>query len=119
MPADNSGNGGGFVFDCRALPNPGREKAYKNLSGKDPEVIHYLRENDEVLRFLESAGKLADQTVKKYLERGFTSLAVCFGCTGGQHRSVFCAEQLAKKLRHIQDIHVVVQHFEEDQWGII
>ena len=119
MPADNSGNGGGFVFDCRALPNPGREKAYKNLSGKDPEVIHYLRENDEVLRFLESAGKLADQTVKKYLERGFTSLAVCFGCTGGQHRSVFCAEQLAKKLRHIQDIHVVVQHFEEDQWGEI
>lgn len=117
IPADNSGNGGGFVFDCRSLPNPGREEAYKNLSGKDPEVIEYLQNSEEVLRFLESAGKLTDQTVKTYLRRGFTSLAVCFGCTGGQHRSVFCAEQLAKKLSHIRDIHVVVQHFEEDNWA--
>ncbi len=116
IPADNSGNGGGFVFDCRALPNPGRKEAYKNLTGKDKEVVEYLQNEEEVLQFLESTGKLTDQTVKKYLERGFTSLAVCFGCTGGQHRSVFCAEQLAKKLSHIKDIHVVVQHFEEDNW---
>ncbi len=117
IPADNSGNGGGFVFDCRALPNPGREKAYKHLTGRDPEVIQYLQNDEEVIRFLESAGKMTDQAVKKYLQRGFTSLAVCFGCTGGQHRSVFCAERLAKKLRHIKDIHVVVQHFEEDNWN--
>ncbi len=116
IPEDNSGNGGGFVFDCRALPNPGREEAYQELTGKDPEVIAYLREQEEVLRFLESSGKLCHQAVQTYLRRGFTSLAVCFGCTGGQHRSVFCAEQLAKKLRHIPDIHVVVQHFEEDNW---
>lgn len=116
IPEDNSGNGGGFVFDCRALPNPGREEAYKGLTGKDHEVITYLREKEEVLSFLESSGKLTHQAVQTYLRRGFTSLAVCFGCTGGQHRSVFCAEQLAKKLRHIRDIHVVVQHFEEDNW---
>ncbi len=116
IPEDNSGNGGGFVFDCRALPNPGREEAYKGLTGKDDEVIAYLREKEEVLSFLESSGKLTHQAVHTYLRRGFTSLAVCFGCTGGQHRSVFCAEQLAKKLRHIPDIQVVVQHFEEDNW---
>ncbi len=116
IPEDNSGNGGGFVFDCRALPNPGREKAYQGLTGKDPEVIRCLQEKEEVLSFLESSGKLTHQAVQTYLRRGFTSLAVCFGCTGGQHRSVFCAEQLARKLRYIPDIHVVVHHFEEDNW---
>ena len=99
IPDDHSGFGGGFVFDCRALPNPGREEQYRAFNGKDRIIIDYLENYPEVHQFLEHAEKLVRQAVDKYLERKFERLSVHFGCTGGQHRSVFCAEKLAARLK--------------------
>lgn len=100
-PADSSGNGGGFVFDCRSLPNPGREEQYRTLTGRDDRVIEYLMASDEVREFLNATGGLVRQTIDNYIRRGFTSLSVGFGCTGGQHRSVFCAETIAAELKKL------------------
>jgi aminoglycoside/choline kinase family phosphotransferase len=99
IPDDLSGNGGGFVFDCRALPNPGREERYWAFNGRDQIIIDYLKDLPEVIRFLDEAEKLVSQSIENYLERSFNSLIVNFGCTGGQHRSVYCAETLTEKLR--------------------
>ena len=99
IPEDNSGNGGGFVFDCRALPNPGREKRYATFTGKDDCVIEYLQQYKEVETFVNHVCALVDMSVENYLERRFTHLTVNFGCTGGQHRSVYFAEQTAAHLR--------------------
>ena len=118
IPADDSGNGGGFVFDCRALPNPGRYEEYKYLSGKDKKVINFLEKETEVDNFLKNSFLLIDQSVEKYLQRGFTSLSVNFGCTGGQHRSVFCAESLSKHLSEkFEKINIVVTHKEKGNWS--
>lgn len=111
IPEDRSGYGGGFVFDCRALPNPGREEQYRAFTGKDPIVIKYFEERGEVKEFLGHAGKLVAQSVDNYLERGFERLTVQFGCTGGQHRSVYCAEKLAAFLREkYPEIRINVDH---------
>lgn len=99
IPVDTSGHGGGFVFDCRALPNPGREELYRAFNGKDQVIIDYLKDDPSVLGFLGDAERLLSRSVEKYLERGFDNLAVNFGCTGGQHRSVYCAETMADILR--------------------
>ena len=99
LPKDESGHGGGFVFDCRALPNPGREERFKSLTGKDAAVIEYLNREESVHQFLAGAMSLVDASVNTYQGRGFKNLMVSFGCTGGQHRSVFMAEQLARHLR--------------------
>ena len=112
MPADELGNGGGFVFDARSLPNPGREERYKPLTGKDAPVIDYLNQHESVHQFLENAQSLVDGSVNSYQRRGFKNLMVSFGCTGGQHRSVYMAEQLANHLRSRDGVDVVVRHIE-------
>jgi aminoglycoside/choline kinase family phosphotransferase len=117
MPADDSGNGGGFVFDARCLPNPGREERFMPLTGKDEPVKDYLNQQESVHRFFAGASTLVDASVAAYQKRGFKSLMVSFGCTGGQHRSVFMAEQLAKHLRVNSGLDVVVRHVELEKMG--
>jgi len=112
LPKDESGNGGGFVFDGRSLPNPGREERFKDLTGKDAPVIDYLNQQESVHQFLASVLSLVDASVSAYQQRGFKNLMVSFGCTGGQHRSVYLAEQLAKRLRAKNGVEVVVRHLE-------
>jgi aminoglycoside/choline kinase family phosphotransferase len=112
MPKDESGHGGGFVFDGRSLPNPGREERFKALTGKDAAVIEYLNQQQSVHQFLASVMSLVDASVSEYQCRGFKSLMVSFGCTGGQHRSVYLAEQVAKRLRGRNGVEVVVHHRE-------
>ena len=112
VPQDDSGHGGGFVFDTRSLPNPGREGRFKELTGKDAPVIEFFNQQESVRRFLASALSLVDASVGEYERRGFKSLMVSFGCTGGQHRSVYLAEQLAQHLRGRNGVEVVVRHLE-------
>ncbi len=111
-PKDESGNGGGFVFDGRSLPNPGREERFKTLTGRDAPVIDYLNQQESVHQFFASVLSLVDASVNEYQRRGFKHLMVSFGCTGGQHRSVYLAEQLAKRLRGRNGVEVVVRHRE-------
>jgi aminoglycoside/choline kinase family phosphotransferase len=112
LPKDEAGNGGGFVFDGRSLPNPGREERFKPLTGRDAPVIEYLNQQESVHQFLASVFSLVDSSVQEYQRRGFKNLMVSFGCTGGQHRSVYLAEQLAKRLRDRNGVEVVVHHRE-------
>ena len=98
VPYDQSGNGGGYVFDCRSIHNPGRYESYKKLTGRDEPVIRFLEDDGEVFGFLEHVYGVVDPHVETYSKRGFTNLMVGFGCTGGQHRSVYCAEHLAHHL---------------------
>lgn len=116
-PKDETGNGGGFVFDGRSLPNPGREERFKTLTGKDAPVIEYLNQQDSVHHFLASVLSLVDASVREYQRRGFKNLMVAFGCTGGQHRSVYLAEQLGKRLREHNGVEVVVRHRELEKAG--
>ena len=110
MPVDDTSHGGGFVFDCRALPNPGREEKYAKLTGKDAAVVEFLDKEPAVGRFLENVYSLADQSVENYKGRNFTDLLIAFGCTGGRHRSVYCAERLAERLRDTQRVRVEIVH---------
>lgn len=113
IPVDTSGNGGGFVFDCRAINNPGRYPEYRDKTGKDKEVIDFFAQHSDIDDFLQDVYKIVDRSVDNYLERGFKNLSVNFGCTGGQHRSVFCAESLAKYLKLKYDVNVVLRHVEQ------
>jgi hypothetical protein len=117
IPADESGNGGGFVFDGRSLPNPGREEQYRQLTGKDEPVIEYLDRQPGVHEFLEHTFSLIDASVSNYRQRGFSHLMVSFGCTGGQHRSVYLAEQLAEHLRGTKGVEVQVRHTQLEKLG--
>ena len=115
IPADESGNGGGYVFDCRSTHNPGKYEEYKSLTGLDQPVIDFLEKDGEILTFLESVYRLVDQHVERFIERGFSHLQVAFGCTGGQHRSVYCAEHLA---RHLKEKYNVTIHLIHRERGI-
>lgn len=118
LPVDNSGNGGGFVFDCRSLNNPGRYDQYKKLTGRDPEVIKFLEDDGGIIEFLEKCAALVDPAVSRYVERGFTHLQVAFGCTGGRHRSLYSADHMAEHLRRTfpaDKVKVVLHHREQPQ----
>lgn len=113
-PEDLSGNGGGFMFDCRALHNPGRYEEYKQKTGLDSDVKKFLEERGEVQGFIKNAEALIFPAIERYAQRGFTSLQVGFGCTGGQHRSVYCAQHLAEEIaRRFEDINVRLVHREQ------
>jgi aminoglycoside/choline kinase family phosphotransferase len=115
-PEDKSDNGGGFVFDCRGILNPGRIEEYKTQSGKDRGVIDFLEQQTRMPAFLNSALDIIDINVADYLKRGFESLMINFGCTGGQHRSVYAAEQTARHLRNKYKVKTVVNHLNKENW---
>jgi aminoglycoside/choline kinase family phosphotransferase len=117
VPTDEKGHGGGYVFDCRGLPNPGRFERYAKLTGKDEAVIAFLEGEPAVREFLGHVVALIDQTVENYQTRNFTDLMVAFGCTGGQHRSVYCAERLAKHLDEKFQVNVEVRHLAQEGGG--
>jgi aminoglycoside/choline kinase family phosphotransferase len=118
LPADESGNGGGFVFDARYLPNPGRLERFRQMTGRDSAVIEYLDQQEGVRSFFSHVQALVDSAVANYRERGFSSLMVSFGCTGGQHRSVYMAEHLAEHLRQAGVVNVVLRHVELEKKGL-
>lgn len=119
LPSDDSGNGGGFIFDCRALPNPGRLPEFKTLTGMDKEVIDYLENHKIIEVFKQHSFSIVDISVKNYLERGFTNLQINFGCTGGQHRSVYFAEQLCKHIKKNYDAKIILYHREQQPKPIV
>ena len=113
-PTEEAGNGGGFIFDCRCMHNPGRYEEYKQLTGLDTPVIDFLEKEGEIQPYLENVKGLVDMAVKKYLRRGFTDLLIGFGCTGGQHRSVYCAEHTAQYIKEVYpQARVVLRHREQ------
>ncbi len=112
LPVDTSGNGGGFIFDCRCLSNPGRYAEFSRSTGRDQDVIEFFRTKDDVKKFIKKTNGIVDMAVNNYLERNFTHLMVSFGCTGGQHRSVYCAENLARHLKEKYSLAVDVSHME-------
>lgn len=114
IPNDATGNGGGFVFDCRAVNNPGKYERYKPFTGLDEPVVKFLEEDGEIIEFLKHVYALVDASVKRYVERGFTNLMVCFGCTGGQHRSVYCAQHLAEHINEQFNVKVELVHREQN-----
>lgn len=114
LPEDTSGNGGGYIFDCRSTHNPGKYDEYKALTGLDQPVIDFLEQDGEILTFLDSVYRLVDHHVERFIERDFTNLQVAFGCTGGQHRSVYCAEHLALHLKDKYDVQIELIHRERN-----
>ncbi|MBQ9144228.1 MAG: phosphotransferase [Paludibacteraceae bacterium] len=119
IPADPSGNGGGFVFDCRAVNNPGKYERYTHFTGMDEPVIQFLEEDGEMQPFLEQAYQLVDFSVKRYMDRGFQNLMVSFGCTGGQHRSVYSAEKMAQHINEKFGVEVQLIHREQNMERVL
>jgi hypothetical protein len=115
LPADESGNGGGFVFDCRGILNPGRLDEFKALTGRDKTVKDFIEQQTKMTEFLNSVFDIVDITVENYIRRGFESLSVCFGCTGGQHRSVYAADALARHLRNKFKVKIELKHLVQDE----
>ncbi len=114
-PPDPSGNGGGFAFDCRFIDNPGRFDEYKKLHGRDKPVMDYLKNQTQMETYLQSVYAIVDKAVETYTERGFDSLMVNFGCTGGQHRSVYAADATAKHLKEKYGIKIELHHIEQEK----
>jgi aminoglycoside/choline kinase family phosphotransferase len=117
IPEDLSGNGGGFVFDCRGIDNPGRHDAFKEIHGRDRPVMEYLERQTRMQDFLNSVFDIVDISVEEYIKRGFTNLAVNFGCTGGQHRSVYAADALARHLRNKYKLKIDLCHVIQEEKG--
>ncbi len=114
IPYDPSGNGGGFVFDCRAIHNPGKYEQYKHVTGKDQPVIDFFANEPEMAEFCQLTQQIVGMSIKKYLKRGFENLSVLFGCTGGQHRSVYSAESMARFIReNYPEVIVNLSHREQ------
>lgn len=114
IPEDPTGNGGGYVFDCRSIHNPGRYEQYKKLTGRDESVARFLEDDGEVTEYLKNLYQVVDPHVSTYIKRGFSSLMLSFGCTGGQHRSVYCAEKMAQHLKEVfPEIIVTLTHREQ------
>ena len=118
IPEDASGNGGGYVFDCRSVHNPGKYERFKQLTGLDAPVIEFLEQDGEILRFLDHVYALVDAHVERFLERGFTHLQVSFGCTGGQHRSAYSAQHLAEHLvaKYPLRVHLIHRERGIERW---
>lgn len=116
IPADETENGGGFVFDMRGILNPGRFDEYKTYCGKDKPVVDFLEQRTKMEDFMNSVFDLVDISVEDYIKRGFKSLMISFGCTGGQHRSVYAAEQTARHLRNKYHVKVELHHTNEANW---
>lgn len=114
VPNDDSGNGGGFVFDCRAVNNPGKYERYASLTGLDKPVIEFLENDGEILRFLDLSYEMVDASVKRYIDRRFTNLMISFGCTGGQHRSVYSAQKMAEHISDKFGVEVQLIHREQN-----
>lgn len=110
IPTDPSGNGGGYVFDCRAINNPGKYDRFKKYTGLDQPVVKFLEDDGEITTFLEHAYAMVDAHVRRFIDRGFTSMMVCFGCTGGQHRSVYCAQHVAEHVNKKFNVKVELVH---------
>ncbi|MGB3016558.1 MAG: RNase adapter RapZ [Ignavibacteria bacterium] len=111
IPADTSGNGGGFVFDCRFITNPGRKDEYKTKTGLDDDVKKFLESQENMQKFLEDVHDITDRAIQNYLDRGFTNLFISFGCTGGQHRSVYAAERTREHIqKHFPDVNIELHH---------
>ena len=114
IPNDPSGNGGGFVFDCRAINNPGKYERYYHFTGLEEPVIQFLEDDGEITNFLAHVYHIVDASVKRYMDRGFANLMICFGCTGGQHRSVYSAQHLAEHLNTKFGVKVHLVHREQN-----
>lgn len=114
IPEDNSGNGGGYVFDCRSIHNPGRYDEYKQLTGLDLPVIEFLEKDGEITDFLYNVYAIIDTHIDRYIKRGFTNLMICFGCTGGQHRSVYSAQHTAEHIHQKYGIKIELLHREQN-----
>ncbi len=114
IPNDVTGNGGGYVFDCRAINNPGKYERYKPFTGLDSNVIRFLEDDGEVITFLDHCYALTDATIERYIERGFTNLMISYGCTGGQHRSVYCAQHTAEHIAKKYSVKVELIHREQN-----
>jgi RNase adaptor protein for sRNA GlmZ degradation len=114
LPADDGGNGGGFVFDCRGILNPGRIQSMKTKTGRDKEVKDFLEQQTKMTEFLNSVFDIVDISVEDYIKRDFESLSICFGCTGGQHRSVYAADALARHLKNKFKVKIELQHLIQD-----
>ena len=117
IPPDPTGNGGGFVFDCRFIHNPGRYEPYKKLTGRDEAVINFLKHHSQANDFMNDVFRIVDAAVEDYIDRSFTSLIVNFGCTGGQHRSVYAADTLVNHLKEKYGVRVELNHIEQERKG--
>lgn len=116
IPADPNGNGGGFVFDCRCLPNPGLFPAYQPLNGMDAPIIDYLEQQPEAATFFDLCHQLVQTAVQGHLSKGYTRLMVSFGCTGGQHRSVYMSERLKRAMQAVAGVQISLEHTEQAHW---